>query len=190
MSLVLEQLHKKRKELPWTAEKALRLPLYYDGNSGCIHIGAGNKSIDELALGLPPQPNEWGQINIDPAEESDDESDSDLDEELQSEPLAASSLITSSYTNLRLNPKTVEGSDLNLFPATAPSWAPKGKEAEPLAWSELFEDLPSTAPASQCAQQSSQRIPGVKPQYSLRGQLVDPYETAWKARKARQGPGA
>jgi hypothetical protein len=175
-SLLLEQHYKHRKELPWTAEKTLRLPLYYDGNSACIQIGAGNKDIDELALGLPPQPDELGQVNIDPTEESDDEPDSYSHQDQQSVPPVASSLVSSSYTNLRFSSDGLEGSDLDMFPPTTPSWALKGKDAQPLTGR---------------GQGASQRISGTKPQHSLEGQYVPyPYDRAWRARKARSGPGA
>lgn len=183
MSLLLEQHYKQRKELPWTAEKTLRLPLYYDGNSGCIHIGVGNKDIDELALGLPPQPDEFGQVNIDPTEESDDEPDSYSHQEQQSVPPVASSLVSSSYTNLRFNSKDLEGSDLDMSPPTTPSWALKGKDAQPLTGGRQA--------LTGGGQGASQRISGTKPQHSLKRQYVEyPYDRARRARKARSGPGA
>ena len=176
MSLVLEQHYKKRRELPWTAKKTLRLPLYYDGNSGCIHIGAGNKAIDELALDLPPQPDDLGRVNVDPTEESDDEPDSHSDqlEDQPSVPPVDSSLVPSPYTHLRFHLQDSGGDDLDMFPPAAPSCVLKGKEAQLLTWG---------------AQAASQTIPGTKPQHSLKG-LYHPYDRAWKAREARSGHGA
>jgi hypothetical protein len=78
MWLILHQQHKRRKEFPWKHKRTLRLPLYFDGNSGCVQVGERNKTIEELNLGLHPQPNEVGELAADaPAGESDQEPDSD-----------------------------------------------------------------------------------------------------------------
>lgn len=82
VKLVLKQWYKQRMEHPWTVMKTLHLPLYFDGNSGCVQVGARDKTIAELNLGLPRQPDE---MEGEGGESSD--YDSDI-EELESEPVS------------------------------------------------------------------------------------------------------
>ncbi len=53
--LKLHQLYRKRKRgLGFRDQETLDLRLYFDGSSGCIHVGDRNRDISELGLSLPP----------------------------------------------------------------------------------------------------------------------------------------
>lgn len=78
MYLTLQQSYAKRMDMPFMEMKTLRLPLYFDGNSSSIHVGERNRDISELDLGLPPQPNDSGELSSDWS--SEQESDTDWDE--------------------------------------------------------------------------------------------------------------
>ncbi|KAK1756671.1 hypothetical protein QBC47DRAFT_400302 [Echria macrotheca] len=69
--LVLMQKYKRNRKAPWKAADTLRLPVYFDGNSGCIQVGDRSSSLDELCLGLPPQPGDTAGTFAYEAEESD-----------------------------------------------------------------------------------------------------------------------
>lgn len=82
MILQLEQLYKRKEtsRIRFRSVKTLRLPLYFDRNSSCIHVGARNRDISELNLGLPPQPTGDGEQTS-----SDDGGDSEVDLGMDSE---------------------------------------------------------------------------------------------------------
>ncbi|KAK0612271.1 hypothetical protein B0T14DRAFT_343120 [Immersiella caudata] len=91
MWLTLQQEHRQRRDMPWEIKKTLRLPLYFDGNSGCVQVGERNKTIQELNLGLPPQPNELGEVEEGAStDESDQEVDSECGSILVRDPTASS----------------------------------------------------------------------------------------------------
>ena len=73
MILQLEQLYKRKEtsRIRFRTERTLRLPLYFDRNSSCIHVGDRNRDISELGLDLPPQPTDEGEQMS-----SDDDGDS------------------------------------------------------------------------------------------------------------------
>ncbi len=77
MRLELEESHSKRRGLYFRVVKTLKLPLYFDGNSSCIHVGERNRDISELDLGLPPQPQDfWDMATDDSSEQDSTEQDS------------------------------------------------------------------------------------------------------------------
>jgi len=82
--LVLSQHYKRRQNLHWTPMETLRLPLYFDGNSGCVQVGARDKSImEQQALNLPRQPEDEATSSSESDSESDgldEDSDDDDDE--------------------------------------------------------------------------------------------------------------
>lgn len=55
MELVLKQAHRRSGTNVWVDEECLRLPLYFDGSSGCVHVGSPHKTLEELGLDLPSQ---------------------------------------------------------------------------------------------------------------------------------------
>jgi hypothetical protein len=83
MVLELEQRWRRNEAVPlhFATKSVLRLPLYYDRNSSCIHVGARNRDISELRLDLPPQPtDEGGEMSSDDSGDRDE--DSSMDSEL------------------------------------------------------------------------------------------------------------
>ncbi len=62
MRLVLQQFWSQRKDDDPEPKETLVLPLYFDGNSGSIHVGERNCDISELELHLPPQPSDLGAM--------------------------------------------------------------------------------------------------------------------------------
>jgi hypothetical protein len=72
--LHLEQFYQRRRDIPLRRQNTLHLPLYFDGNSSCIHVGDRNRDISELGLDLPPQPTIWSE-----EVEGDDDDDEDDD---------------------------------------------------------------------------------------------------------------
>ncbi|KAK3296446.1 uncharacterized protein B0H64DRAFT_398279 [Chaetomium fimeti] len=82
MLLEIEQLYRRKDNarLRFRTDKTLKLPLYFDRNSSCIHVGARNCDISELGLDLPPQPtDEEGETSSDDDDDSELESDMDSD---------------------------------------------------------------------------------------------------------------
>lgn len=80
LQLVLEQRYKQRREFPWVAMNTLYLPLYFDSNSGSVQVGARDRSIAELDLQLPPQPEE-GEDGCSSSSDSDEpDEDDDYDD--------------------------------------------------------------------------------------------------------------
>lgn len=82
MTLELEQLWRRNETVPlhFATKSVLSLPLYYDRNSSCIHVGERDRDISELGLGLPPQPtDEGGQASSDDSSDSDGDSSMDSD---------------------------------------------------------------------------------------------------------------
>ncbi|KAH6839516.1 hypothetical protein B0I37DRAFT_386622 [Chaetomium sp. MPI-CAGE-AT-0009] len=80
--LEIEYLYKRRDNarLRLRHVKTLRLPLYFDRNSSCIHVGARDRDISELGLDLPPQP-----TDEEAETSSEDDSDSELDSDMDSD---------------------------------------------------------------------------------------------------------
>ncbi|KAK3899622.1 hypothetical protein C8A05DRAFT_17963 [Staphylotrichum tortipilum] len=65
MHLKLYQSYSRKRGLPLRDKTTLDLPLYFDGSSGCIHVGDRNRDISELSLDLPPQPRDLGVMTAD-----------------------------------------------------------------------------------------------------------------------------
>lgn len=120
MELVLKQEYRRRREHKAKAEKTLRLPLYFDGNSGCIHVGKGNKTLDELDLGLPTQPNEMGEVDADSPEQSEEESNLDPVPDLTSD---IASRITDAGTVTGSSNASEPGMFTTSFFSTTDPWA-------------------------------------------------------------------
>ena len=80
MQLHLEQFYQKRRNTALRPCKTLLLPLYFDGNSSCIHVGDRNRDISELGLDLPPQPTVWGE-EMEGDDDDDDDDDDDFGEQ-------------------------------------------------------------------------------------------------------------
>ncbi|KAK0746876.1 hypothetical protein B0T18DRAFT_466281 [Schizothecium vesticola] len=137
MELVLKQNYRRRRDLKATAMKTLRLPLYFDGNSGCIHVGERDKTLDELDLGLPTQPNEMGEVDTDSPEESEEESDVDSVPDRASE--TASPRITDAGTVTGSSNADERGMfTTSVFAATDP-WAAQVAQVEV---GPIFDGLP------------------------------------------------
>lgn len=174
MHLVLQQFHQRRKNLRCNSEETLRLPMYFDGNSGCIHIGERNKTIDELGLGLPAQPDDTEEADAYATEELEREPDPDSDDGPE----------TVSTTNPGIGPDPSQRSDLNMFSEPSGPWLGEtegmGAEISTQQTGEPSDVLPS------CSPQKTRRV---KPQRSLMnakrfGWHVDPYKLAWKCKKS------
>jgi len=77
MHLMLQQSYSRRRDLPLKEERTLYLPLYFDGNSSCIHVGDRNRDISELGLDLPPQPKDPGNMTADNSSWEDSDTGAD-----------------------------------------------------------------------------------------------------------------
>ncbi|KAK1757090.1 hypothetical protein QBC47DRAFT_378392 [Echria macrotheca] len=178
MDLVLHQLYQRRRDLEPKPKKTLRLPLYFDGNSSTIHVGDRNKAIDELKLGLPPQPNDLGEVETDPSEESDHDDDSDVDSIVVYAPQPASQ-----GTDTGIAPTSLSKIEDDMFTSamfTVPDvWTfPGGEQTPPtnaegyvqqVEISPMFDGLPAPRKMKRGGGKASNR-------------RADPYGQAWKRR--------
>ena len=180
MKLLLHQSHRRRRDLSPKKKKTLHLPLYFDGNSGCIHVGERNKTIDELDLGLPAQPNDMGEIDTDVAVDSDQNSDVDSDVNCERE---VASHITDEGT-MAGSSKTGGDSMLasSVFAATD-LWAfPDDDLPEPsmeihvrtVENSPMFDGLPTLRSSGRKSLTPASR-------------RLEPYGQAWARKKAQHG---
>jgi hypothetical protein len=183
MDLVLQQSYQRRRELPSQAKRTLRLPLYFDGNSSTIHVGYRNKAIDELDLGLPPQPNDLGEVDIDVSSDESDQ-DSDVESAMESAPETASRITEAGTATTGSSTGEDEMFTSSMFSVTD-SWAFQGGEqpdpnaeihVHQVEVSPIFDGLP--APRKTRSGGGKASTP-----FSHR---VEPYGQAW-ARRAQNG---
>ena len=183
MDLVLQQSYQRRRELPSQAKRTLRLPLYFDGNSSTIHVGYRNKAIDELDLGLPPQPNDLGEVDIDVSSEGP-EQDSDVESVMESAPETASRITEAGTAATGSSTGEDEMFTSAMFSVTD-SWAFQGGEQpDPNAEihihqvevSPIFDGLPAPRKIRSGGRKAS----------TPSSRRVEPYGQAW-ARRAQNG---
>jgi hypothetical protein len=176
MWLVLHQEYKRRRELPWELKRTLRLPLYFDGNSGCVQVGERNKTIEELDLCLPPQPNELGETGADAsAGESDQEPDSD-----QGSIVVFNRAPGSDLSDVESS-SSEDDESINIFSAGG-SWsgnngAEHGRQPSAQQHDNIWEfhGLPSPSPP---------RVVSDLVKIERKGHRLSPYQQAWRRRKA------
>lgn len=178
MELVLLQSYRRRRVLRPEAKRTLRLPLYYDGNSGCIHVGERNKALDELNLRLPPQPNEMGEVDSDATDESEGESNEDSISVMAPD-IASRTPIEGSVTGCS-TPGEGGSFSTSTFSVADPWALPDEEEAshnhvQQARGSPIFHGLPAPSPR--------RGVGGV----AKASRRLEPYGRAWVQKRAQTG---
>lgn len=199
MALVLQQLYRRRRKDPPKTKKTLRLPLYFDGNSGCIHVGERNKTLDELDLGLPVQPDELGEVDTDAAaasEESSEDDESDVDSETASRiTVDAGTIITGSS-----NAGDEAGMmfTTSMFTADDPWAFPPGngdresdqdtqtKTGQQVEVGPIFDGLPRCRPARKRGSDGGGGEVAARAPAANHRRRMEPYGGVWERQKAKQ----
>jgi len=172
MSLVLRQRYRQRKDGPTVDKETLRLPLYFDGNSGCIQVGDRHKAIEELRLGLPPQPKDTGDADLSTSEEPEQDLDSEsiYEKETQLEETTSPKIVSSDIRATPAESILVPTYTTGMFQAAEETAWPSPEDEE----TDMFHGLPVLPP---------QVTPGRRKPGGPLSRRVDPYETARWRRK-------